>query len=94
MNISNTGHICLDILKVRGYIDVAEYQLIRELKNAWSPALSIFKVILSLSSLLTDPNPSAYLALCSLFSVVPQPPLCHRETLLNIYSLIFATFIF
>ncbi|WWC88767.1 uncharacterized protein L201_003680 [Kwoniella dendrophila CBS 6074] len=28
------------------------------LKNAWSPALSLYKVILSLSSLLTDPNPS------------------------------------
>ncbi|KAI0040440.1 hypothetical protein FA95DRAFT_1576965 [Auriscalpium vulgare] len=28
------------------------------LKHNWSPALSIFKVILSLSSLLTDPNPS------------------------------------
>ncbi|KAI0251064.1 ubiquitin-conjugating enzyme/RWD-like protein [Lactifluus subvellereus] len=28
------------------------------LKNNWSPALSIFKVVLSLSSLLTDPNPS------------------------------------
>lgn len=28
------------------------------LKNNWSPALSLFKVILSLSSLLTDPNPS------------------------------------
>ena len=27
------------------------------LKNQWSPALSIFKVILSLSSLLMDPNP-------------------------------------
>ncbi|KDQ55435.1 hypothetical protein JAAARDRAFT_159422 [Jaapia argillacea MUCL 33604] len=27
------------------------------LKQNWSPALSIFKVILSLSSLLTDPNP-------------------------------------
>ena len=27
------------------------------LKNNWSPALSIFKVVLSLSSLLTDPNP-------------------------------------
>ncbi|KAF8265290.1 hypothetical protein EI94DRAFT_1736219 [Lactarius quietus] len=29
------------------------------LKNNWSPALSIFKVVLSLSSLLTDPNPCA-----------------------------------
>lgn len=28
------------------------------LKHNWSPALSVFKVILSLSSLLTDPNPS------------------------------------
>ncbi|TFK24559.1 hypothetical protein FA15DRAFT_619125 [Coprinopsis marcescibilis] len=27
------------------------------LKNNWSPALSLFKVLLSLSSLLTDPNP-------------------------------------
>ena len=30
------------------------------LKHNWSPALSLFKVILSLSSLLTDPNPSQY----------------------------------
>ena len=29
------------------------------LKQNWSPALSLFKVMLSLSSLLTDPNPSA-----------------------------------
>ena len=29
------------------------------LKHNWSPALSLFKVVLSLSSLLTDPNPSA-----------------------------------
>jgi len=28
------------------------------LKQNWSPALSLFKVMLSLSSLLTDPNPS------------------------------------
>ena len=28
------------------------------LKGQWSPALSLFKVMLSLSSLLTDPNPS------------------------------------
>ena len=32
------------------------------LKNNWSPALSIFKVVLSLSSLLTDPNPCASLS--------------------------------
>ncbi|KAK0199847.1 ubiquitin-conjugating enzyme/RWD-like protein, partial [Desarmillaria ectypa] len=31
------------------------------LKNNWSPALSLFKVMLSLSSLLTDPNPSMLL---------------------------------
>ena len=40
-NISPEGSICLDILK----------------DGAWSPALSISKVLLSLSSLLTDPNP-------------------------------------
>lgn len=28
------------------------------LKYAWTPALSLYKVILSLSSLLTDPNPA------------------------------------
>lgn len=28
------------------------------LKSAWSPALSLYKVMLSLSSLLTDPNPN------------------------------------
>lgn len=40
-NISQEGFICLDILK----------------DGAWSPALSISKVLLSLCSLLTDPNP-------------------------------------
>lgn len=35
------------------------------LKNQWSPALSIFKVILSLSSLLMDPNPRKCVILLS-----------------------------
>jgi ubiquitin-conjugating enzyme E2 D/E len=29
------------------------------LKTNWSAALSLYKVVLSISSLLTDPNPSA-----------------------------------
>jgi len=40
MNISDRGHVCIDVLK-----------------QNWSPALSLYKVLLSLSSLLTDPNP-------------------------------------
>jgi ubiquitin-conjugating enzyme E2 D len=41
-NIDRYGNICLDILK----------------PSAWSPALSIVKVLLSICSLLTDPNPN------------------------------------
>ena len=40
-NISRDGEICLDILKA----------------PAWSPALRIPKVLMSICSLLTDPNP-------------------------------------
>jgi ubiquitin-conjugating enzyme E2 D/E len=40
-NIHRTGAICLDILK----------------QSSWSPALTITKVLLSISSLLTDANP-------------------------------------
>lgn len=40
-NVDRHGNICLDILK----------------PGAWSPALTIPKVLLSICSLLTDPNP-------------------------------------
>lgn len=40
-NINAEGGICVDILK----------------PNSWSPALTIAKVLLSISSLIADPNP-------------------------------------
>ncbi|ODN95788.1 ubiquitin-conjugating enzyme 4 [Cryptococcus wingfieldii CBS 7118] len=43
-NVSSNGNICESTRSL--------------LKTAWSPALSLYKVILSLSSLLTDPNPA------------------------------------
>ena len=39
-NIDEHGEICLDILK----------------KDKWSPSLTINKAVISISSLLTDPN--------------------------------------
>jgi ubiquitin-conjugating enzyme E2 D/E len=41
-NISESGNICLDILK-----------------DKWSAALSFHKILLSIQSLLTDPNPDS-----------------------------------
>lgn len=45
-NINSAGGICLDILKESGGGE-----------NSWSPALSIGKALLSISSLLADANP-------------------------------------
>jgi ubiquitin-conjugating enzyme E2 D/E len=42
-NISNTGAICLDILKAKG---------------SWSPLMTVESLLVSIQSLLDDPNPS------------------------------------
>lgn len=52
-NINAQGGICLDILKVRKPI---HFPIIPH-QDQWSPALTISKVLLSICSLLTDPNP-------------------------------------
>ncbi|KAI0036372.1 ubiquitin-conjugating enzyme/RWD-like protein, partial [Vararia minispora EC-137] len=50
------------------------------LKHNWSPALSVFKVVLSLSSLLTDPNPSEFLLLPSIASAYIKNRAFHDQT--------------
>ena len=51
-NISfNYGTVCVDILQI----------------NNWSPALSLYKILLSIQSLLTDPNPESPLNLEAAF---------------------------
>ena len=49
------------------------------LKQNWSPALSLFKVMLSLSSLLTDPNPRESVPLFSVKHalIVFSPQMTH-----------------
>ena len=51
------------------------------LKNQWSPALSLFKVMLSLSSLLTDPNPSAFPWFSVLHSALTSYLVCSDDPL-------------
>jgi ubiquitin-protein ligase len=50
------------------------------LKHNWSPALSLFKVMLSLSSLLTDPNPRESYLVSFGNHIRPFTCVCRRST--------------
>ena len=50
------------------------------LKDQWSPALTISKVLLSVCSLLTDPNPSASLTLAALLGHNVHADICPITT--------------
>ena len=62
MNISDNGAIWSVLTRRASRLSRSRLLMlgfsIDILKTNWSPALSLLKVVLSLSSLLTDPNPS------------------------------------